>query len=338
MTRKSKQRRQTPSPANASSLKNSVKTECSSELASPESTRPFRSETADDDSNASDQALVDLGVNEAVAASINPVLEAIHHNTALVERLVAEFSAYSSILRPIDDQTHQDNAIAQLNQQLCDFENENIELRRQNEELAAKVASANIRRSTDSSTSDFNDSLSWEERKQLIIKQMEEDSYDAQASIFEAIRARSTDPEDITDPIAFIDEMMSTVEMLKQENAYHESEIRDLNHLLQNRPSCGDVGIAIGAAGIAEMLDSDALIVEERERLQLLQAQWEDKFRQAEIDASLERAKLSRERQEVAKRQAELEDQLDRLRRDANMNSECEGHSRKWLAKLGLAD
>ena len=97
--------------------------------------------------------------------------------------------------------------------------------------------------------------------------------------------------------------------------------------------------MAIGAAAIAEMIDSDELVQQERERLQLLQAEWEEKFRQGEIEASLERAKLSRERQELAKKQAELEEQLEHARRESrHANENGSASKRRWLVKLGLSD
>ena len=75
------------------------------------------------------------------------------------------------------------------------------------------------------------------------------------------------------------------------------------------------------------------------ERLQQLQDEWEDKFRQTEIEASLERAKLSRERQELANKMSEIEEQLSHAKREARHHATNEeGPSRRWLAKLGLAD
>ena len=98
---------------------------------------------------------------------------------------------------------------------------------------------------------------------------------------------------------------------------------------------------------LQELDDCSAIVVgdpaievrEERERLQQMQEEWEEKFRQAEIEASLERAKLSRERQEVASKMADLEEQLAHAKRDSRHSaSDDDGTSRRWLAKLGLAD
>ncbi|MEM6981018.1 MAG: hypothetical protein AAF539_15260 [Planctomycetota bacterium] len=93
-----------------------------------------------------------------------------------------------------------------------------------------------------------------------------------------------------------------------------------------------------GAAAIAGLIDADELVQAERTRLQELKEQWEQKFRETEIAASLERAKLSRERQQIAKRATELEDQIDDLKRQQRdlAVSDTEPQGRRWLAELGL--
>jgi hypothetical protein len=87
------------------------------------------------------------------------------------------------------------------------------------------------------------------------------------------------------------------------------------------------------------MLDADELIAHERGKLQQLQVEWEEKFREGEIEASLERAKLSRERQEVFATKQELELQIEQLQREYRQANAAGGRSsRRWLAKLGLAE
>ncbi len=121
--------------------------------------------------------------------------------------------------------------------------------------------------------------------------------------------------------------------------AKREDEVHELRCLLDHQSETRDGGIAIGAAAIAGMIDEDQLVVQERERLQMLQAEWEEKFRQGEIQASLERAKLSRERLELANTKADLEEQLEHFRRESRQRQENDsGSTRKWLAKLGLSD
>lgn len=115
-----------------------------------------------------------------------------------------------------------------------------------------------------------------------------------------------------------------------------EAEIGELQFLLQQRSETPGGNVAFGAAAIASIVDSDELVMEERQRLQQLKSDWEDKFRQAEIEASLERAKLSRERQELARRTEELEEELDRLKRAERNEHRDQPTGRRWLAELGL--
>ena len=159
--------------------------------------------------------------------------------------------------------------------------------------------------------------------------QMEEDSFDADhfaASLsIEIESGRET-------PATFI-------ERLRLEIETRDQEIAELRNLLAQQAEARSDGIAIGASAIADMLDSDELIALERAKLQQQQADWEEKFREGEIEASLERAKLSRERQEVMAKKQELELQLEQLQREYRQES-ASGSStpRRWLAKLGLAE
>ncbi|WP_372719913.1 hypothetical protein [Novipirellula sp.] len=286
------------------------------------------------------------------------ILHAIDDNSLLLRQLLADFADLQSqvveaAVSPRDsvasdesdgiDRAQHETAIELLRDEIVALEDELCELKRQNSDLAAKVANASVRKSTSDTASDFTEALSWEERKQLILRQMEEDCFDAETFLTQTVQSRLSDageagePECEVDPVAFVEELTAEISRLQQQNERFEKEIGELNHLLEQRPQSAAGGMAIGAAAIAEMIDADELIQEERQRLQTLQTQWEEKFRQAEIEASLERAKLSRERQEVATKLADLDEQLDRLRRDAAQNQSGEGHSRKWLAKLGLA-
>ncbi len=85
---------------------------------------------------------------------------------------------------------------------------------------------------------------------------------------------------------------------------------------------------------IRQILDADIVVREERERLEQLQAEWQEKLRQAEIDLSVERATLARQR-------AELESQS----RSANGGPSPPSTEQaappvrgRWLARLGLTE
>lgn len=83
-----------------------------------------------------------------------------------------------------------------------------------------------------------------------------------------------------------------------------------------------------------KVIDENELIRQERERLIELQRAWEAKLREAEVEISIERAKLARER-------AELEEKLRSLE-SSGVQPGATGSSAprksRWLAQLGLSD
>jgi len=121
-----------------------------------------------------------------------------------------------------------------------------------------------------------------------------------------------------------------------------EREIAELKQMLEHQSR--NVGeVSIGAAALAGMLDQDDLIREHRDQAETLKKQWEEKLRAAEIEISIERAKLGRERNEIAEKQAELESQLKGKSADAelpivNTHDAKKTGSGRWLARLGLRD
>ncbi|WP_236696082.1 hypothetical protein [Rhodopirellula islandica] len=214
------------------------------------------------------------------------------------------------------------------------------ELQTQNEELAAQLASSGVTR-TVSDTQGCDDSMSWEERKAKILEQMENDDFNAE-SFLESLSqssqdiAASIDPDWIHNPVAFIDDLVDRLSQAEQTIAERNAEIHELQILLQNRADTRNDNVAFGAAAIAGMVDSDELVMAERARLAELKTEWEDKFRTAEIEVSLERAKLSRERQTLARRAEELEEQIEQLQREKRDARDYPKAGRRWLAELGL--
>ncbi|WDQ15761.1 hypothetical protein PSR62_19255 [Rhodopirellula sp. P2] len=214
------------------------------------------------------------------------------------------------------------------------------ELQTQNEELAAQLASSGVTR-TVSDTQGCDDSMSWEERKAKILEQMENDDFNEE-SFLESLSqssqdiAASIDPDWIHNPVAFIDDLVDRLAQAEQTIAERNAEIHELQILLQNRADTRNDNVAFGAAAIAGMVDSDELVMAERARLAELKTEWEDKFRTAEIEVSLERAKLSRERQTLARRAEELEEQIEQLQREKRDARDYPKAGRRWLAELGL--
>ena len=275
------------------------------------------------------------------------VMDAVRSNTDLLHKLLAQLTDVQLL---VDNSGFGDQACAtgaagvsgfqasdsewpleaeRLRQKIQRLESENSELHSQNEELAAKIATSKIQETAPKNSLEAGEMLSWEERKRLILLQMEEDSFDANqfaASLSDEIKSGKETPG------AFIDRLRLEIE-------HRDEEIAELRNLLAQQAETRSDGTAIGASAIAGMLDADELIIQERGKLQQLQAEWEDKFREGEIEASLERAKLSRERQEVSAKKQELELQLEQLQREYRQASAAGGSSsRRWLAKLGLAE
>jgi DNA repair exonuclease SbcCD ATPase subunit len=203
------------------------------------------------------------------------------------------------------------------------------ELKRKNEELEERVAQLQVIAATASSTSSTPapapPSLSWELQKQRLLAALEkegesnnEDHSDEHLRITEVVRM--TD-EAIRDKDREIEEMRTVL----QEQSAKVNDVTMVNDM------------AIGAAALGQLVDSDPLINEQREHLQKMQEHWEEMLRQAEIELSMERAKLARDR-------AELDEKLRVIQQQPHPEGEIPppvsdkpAHSR-WLSRLGLAD
>lgn len=210
--------------------------------------------------------------------------------------------------------------VEQLEQQLRDQHVELLDLRNQNSDLAAQIAKLQMGAPPAGSrrTTIDQESMTWEERKALIMQQLDDDGADFR-------------PEARAERIE-IEEVLRTSQ---REIERRDREIADLQTLVEQQAGARD-GVAIGAAGIAQLLDSDELIAQERQKLKDIQREWEDKLRQAEIDLSMERAKLARER-------IQLETQLEQIKAAAEAPPETptvkgQPRTRKWLEHLGLRE
>lgn len=192
------------------------------------------------------------------------------------------------------------------------------DLEAQNSDLAAQLAKAQVSASGTQPHVQFDqESLSWEERKALIMDQLESEG-----------REPNSDQEAATEKKLEVETLINATQ---RELEQRDQEIAELRMIVEQQADTKQ-GVAIGAAAIAQMLDSDELISQERQKLKEIQHEWEEKLRQAEIDVSMERAKLARERRQL---EAELEDAKRQLppREDS-----AEGRTRKWLDHLGLRE
>lgn len=195
----------------------------------------------------------------------------------------------------------------------------------QNSQLATELAHWAVQRTVDES-SDATASMSWEERRELLYRQFE-----------------SEDNGVPFDPTSLTSEQCSRLshEMacMQQELRSRDQEIAELRALLEQRPIVQDNELAVGAAAVTRFFDDDELIQEERQRLKEIQAEWEAKFRDMEIAASLERASLARERRQLECKNAELEEQIAHMKQEMRQESIAgPAQTRRWFAKLGLGE
>lgn len=85
---------------------------------------------------------------------------------------------------------------------------------------------------------------------------------------------------------------------------------------------------------VNELLDSDEIIQQHRKRLAQLEKEMEEKLRAAELELSVERAKIARKQVELNDWRAELESM--QAANSKNDGSPSGAPKRRWLSKLGL--
>ena len=97
--------------------------------------------------------------------------------------------------------------------------------------------------------------------------------------------------------------------------------------------------VAVGAAAVAQLLDTDELVKEEREALKRLQDQLREQLRQAELETSVERARLAREKSELEEKLRSFEAEKASLGPAGGGSGDAKANkSRKWLTRLGLGE
>jgi len=192
------------------------------------------------------------------------------------------------------------------------------ELKQRNETLLRK-----LEQSESAPADSATDASDWESLKQRMLSELE--GFDD--STPEAREEKMT----IEGSMRIMDEVV----------AEKDAEIAELQRMLNEQSNrVGEV--AVGAAAIAEMLDQDELITEERANLKRLQDEWREKLRKAEVELATERARLARERSGMADEIAELKAERKRLEElkaelgPAGANSKKPAKGGRWFARLGL--
>ncbi len=204
--------------------------------------------------------------------------------------------------------------IEQLRSQLLDARHEAVELRMQSNDLGARIA-----KYQGAASSQKSETLTWEQRKEALLQQLEAETH----------------AEAPCDPHKVI-EIERVIEQTSMEINRRDQEIADLKALLEQQSIAHD-GMAIGVAAVAEMIETDGMIIEERVRLKELREEWEQKQRQAEIEMSMERAKLARERLELQEKTRSFNDNNIPQTEEEKKAGKVANRG-KWLARLGLRD
>jgi chromosome segregation ATPase len=167
--------------------------------------------------------------------------------------------------------------------------------------------------------------MDWEARKQQMLAKLEAESDDEADEKAQADRLT----------------IEGTIRMTDQIVADKERELTELRKLLEDQSS-NIGGLAVGAAAIASMFDGDELIQQERANLKQMQEQMQEQLKRAEIDISVERAKLARERSELDEKLRNLERELTKLPINkevaASDNKKKSSGGGRWLSRLGLRD
>lgn len=156
----------------------------------------------------------------------------------------------------------------------------------------------------------------WASQRARLMAMLEEEDGDGGISA-----ERKKERASIQDAIAATDRAMAAKD-------------RELAELRARANSTVDSAKAEESQKIEEILNAEPLVAAERERLAKLQAEWEDKLRAAELEFSVERAKLAREQAALRERLLEIQKQEPR-----HPTGDGDKHPRRrWLSALGLGD
>ncbi|MBN2021638.1 MAG: hypothetical protein JW809_02500 [Pirellulales bacterium] len=190
------------------------------------------------------------------------------------------------------------------------------DLKRRNAELESQAGAA--RGGGAARDQAFGNVLDWETQKQRMLAALEAD-FD------------ENNEDDVKQRLK-IEEVIRATQRVVEEK---DREIAELRQLLECQT--GQVGqMAVGAAAFSEIVDQDAIIQEERENLKRLQEEVREKLRQAEIDISIERAKIARQRTELEAKTRHLE--LDKTGPEEKAPEPEKPARGRWLSRLGLKD
>ncbi len=160
--------------------------------------------------------------------------------------------------------------------------------------------------------------LDWEKEKLRILAALESD-------------LDENDSERRAERLKIEDVLQSTERVIAEK----DREIQELKQRLEELASAGPLDQM--AAAVEQTLQNDIVIQQERERLRQLEEQLQSRLCRAEIEISLERAKLARERAEIDERLRSAGLDAAKPAGESNAAAEQPAHGR-WLSRLGLTE
>jgi hypothetical protein len=199
------------------------------------------------------------------------------------------------------------------------------DLKAQNAELEEKLARARAAGAlTGTTTGGGGAGFDWESQKRKMLASLDDD-FDSTDELDQKERQTIEDTVRITDQVV----------------AQKDHEIAELRELLENQ-SANIGSMAVGAAAVAAVLDQDELIGQERRRLAELENEWREKLRVAEVEMSVERAKIARDKLALQDERAALERKLKEIGpADAGAEAPADASKktgRQWLRRLGIRE
>jgi chromosome segregation ATPase len=190
------------------------------------------------------------------------------------------------------------------------------ELKTRNAELEAKLSSTPSR---GGSTADSG-AMDWESQKRRLLASLE-DATESNEPLPEKERITIEDTIEMTD--AVVAEKDREIERLKSELVETSRANVSSTEAQQQQQT-------------NELLDADEVIAEHRKRIAQLEREMEDKLRTAELELSVERAKITREKAEIEELRSDLESRRHSAPAGGAAASPGSPPRRRWLSKLGI--
>lgn len=240
--------------------------------------------------------------------------------SAEVERLRSERDALAARVDSLEERAEaavdgdQSQALADLQRRFEMAVEDVRELKTKNAELESRLGAA---RKSAAGCDDGN-GMDWESQKRRLLASLEDESG-------EVDDAREEERVSIKD----------TIEMTDAVVAEKDGVIADLRAQLEAQAAALQVEAAPAIDPIEPLIDADEVISRHRERSAQLEKELEEKLREAELELSVERAKLARDKAEVEEWRLEME-AFKRTRAADEPATPAGAPRRRWLSKLGL--